>query len=249
MPASDDRLLRIGELAGRTGLTVRTLHHYDAVGLLTPSARTDAGHRRYTPADVARLQRIASLRALGLGLDAVRAALDSGAAEPGVILEKHAAHLRAQIALQTRLAERLEGLAAHLDYLGSASVEDLLPLIHLTTMIEKHYTPEQLDSLERRRALVGEARIQEVQQEWAALFAAFEQHRLAGTDPAAPEVQALARKAEALIGAFTGGDAGIRQSLNNAVQSDTEGMYRMWGITPDLGAYYGRAMAAYHASA
>ncbi len=71
---NDDRLLRIGELARRTGLSVRALHHYDAIGLLVPSARTDAGHRRYTAEDVARLQQIASLRALGLPLDATHSA-------------------------------------------------------------------------------------------------------------------------------------------------------------------------------
>ena len=65
--------LRIGALARRTGLTVRALHHYDAIGLVRPSASTDAGHRRYTAADVARLQQVVSLRALGLPLDAVRA--------------------------------------------------------------------------------------------------------------------------------------------------------------------------------
>jgi DNA-binding transcriptional MerR regulator len=249
MPApNDDRPLRIGELARRTGLTVRTLHHYDAVGLLRPSARTAAGHRRYTVADVARLQQIASLRALGLSLDAVRAALDGDGADPAAILERHGAHLRAQIALQERLAEKLEGLAAHLRYTGGASVEDLLHLIHATTMIEQHYTPEQLAQLERRRAEVGEARIQEVQRAWQDLFAEARRHMEAGTDPTGPEMQALARKAEVLIGEFTGGDAGIRQSLDRAVQADEKAMYAAWGIEPELGEYYGRAMAALHAS-
>src|SRR5690606_13040928 len=96
MPDPANRTLRIGELARRTGLTVRALHHYDAVGLLVPSARTAAGHRRYTAADVARLQQIASLRALGLPLDAIREALDGGGAEPRAILDRHLAHLRAQ---------------------------------------------------------------------------------------------------------------------------------------------------------
>src|SRR5690606_17414107 len=167
--APDDRLLRIGELARRTGLTVRTLHHYDAVGLLVPSTRTDAGHRRYTAADVARLQQIASLRALGLSPDAIRETLNSDGAAPRAILERHLAHLRVQIALQQRLAARLEGLAAHLEHTGGASVEDLIHLIHLTTKMKKHYTPEQLERLEQRRAEVGDDRIRQVQDEWQAL--------------------------------------------------------------------------------
>ena len=66
------RLWKVGELAERTGLTVRTLHHYDAIGLLSPSGRTGSnhgsGHRLYTAADVARLQQILSLKMLGFSI-------------------------------------------------------------------------------------------------------------------------------------------------------------------------------------
>ena len=54
-------LLRIGEVARASGLTVRTLHHYDEIGLLVPSARSDAGYRLYGPAE---LQRLRTLREL-----------------------------------------------------------------------------------------------------------------------------------------------------------------------------------------
>ena len=61
-------MLKVGELAARAGLTVRTLHHYDSIGLLSPSARTDAGYRLYDRDDVARLQQIQALRAFGMAL-------------------------------------------------------------------------------------------------------------------------------------------------------------------------------------
>jgi hypothetical protein len=67
-----------------------------------------------------------------------------------------------------------------------------------------------------------------------------------GLDPAGPEMQALARRAETLIGEFTGGDAGIRQSLDQAVRADKTAMYAAWGIGPELGDYYSRAMATLH---
>ena len=66
----------MGELAKRTGVTVRTLHHYDEIGLLRPSRHTESGHRLYTAVDVARLQRILSLRQLGFALEEVRDCLD-----------------------------------------------------------------------------------------------------------------------------------------------------------------------------
>src|SRR5262249_62096823 len=74
--AKPDQLWKVGELAARTGLTVRTLHHYDAIGLLSPSGRTDSahgsGHRLYTAGDLARLQQILSLKQLGFALEQIR---------------------------------------------------------------------------------------------------------------------------------------------------------------------------------
>ena len=67
---------KIGALARSTGLTVRALHHYDHIGLLTPSGRTDAGHRVYSAGDVARLYRISLLRRLGFPLGQIAAVLD-----------------------------------------------------------------------------------------------------------------------------------------------------------------------------
>jgi DNA-binding transcriptional MerR regulator len=63
------RQLRVGEVAKATGLTVRALHHYDDIGLLVPSARSEAGYRLYSDGDVARLYRILALRAVGFTLE------------------------------------------------------------------------------------------------------------------------------------------------------------------------------------
>ena len=63
------RLWKVGELAKQTGLTVRALHHYDEIGLLSPSHRSEAGYRLYDGEDIARLLQILSLRQLGFSLD------------------------------------------------------------------------------------------------------------------------------------------------------------------------------------
>lgn len=62
---------KVGELAKSTGVSVRTLHHYDHIGLLTPSDHTETGHRLYTTDDIARLQQILSLRQLGFSLEEI----------------------------------------------------------------------------------------------------------------------------------------------------------------------------------
>src|SRR5207253_6889404 len=91
---------KVGELAARTGLTVRTLHHYDAIGLLSPSGRTGSnhgsGHRLYTAADVARLQQILSLKMLGFGLEQIREYLTRSNYDPRQVVRLHLERVRGQ---------------------------------------------------------------------------------------------------------------------------------------------------------
>src|SRR5207253_5602391 len=147
--------LKVGELARRTGLTVRTLHHYDELGLLKPSLHTEAGHRLYTAADVARLQRILSLRQLGFSLEEIRDCLDRPGFSPLEVIRLHAARLREQIELQRGLCERLEALAACFESEGEISADAFLQTIEVMNMIENYYTPEQLETLRKRREEAG----------------------------------------------------------------------------------------------
>jgi DNA-binding transcriptional MerR regulator len=67
--------MKVGAWARCTGLTVRSLHHYDEIGLLSPPSRTESGHRLYGEEELNRLQQIASLRHLGLPLEKIRECL------------------------------------------------------------------------------------------------------------------------------------------------------------------------------
>ena len=100
--------LTVGEIADLAGVTVRTLHHYDDSGLLSPTTRTDAGYRLYGPDDVTRLQQILYYRELGFGLDAIADLLDDPTADP-------LAHLVRQRLLLTERIDHLEQMVAHID--------------------------------------------------------------------------------------------------------------------------------------
>src|SRR5271166_5254301 len=128
--------LKVGELARRTGLTVRTLHHYDEIGLLKPSLHTESGHRLYTAGDVARLQQVLSLRQLAFSLEEVRDCLDRPGFSPLEVIGLHVARLREQIELQQRLCERLEAIADRLRAAGTVSADEFLRTIEVMTMIE-----------------------------------------------------------------------------------------------------------------
>ena len=95
----------VGTVARLAGVTVRTLHHYDEIGLLTPGGRSDAGYRRYDEADLERLQRILFYRELGFGLDDIRTVMTDGGADAS-------AHLRRQHAMLRDRIRRLERMAA-----------------------------------------------------------------------------------------------------------------------------------------
>ncbi|MPZ26605.1 MAG: MerR family transcriptional regulator [Micromonosporaceae bacterium] len=103
---------RVGELAGATGLTVRTLHYYEQIGLLAPSRRTSAGHRLYDDADVARLYRICLLRRLGLPLAEIGRSLDDPAWSLHAAMVAHLGELDRRLDAIGRLRTRLAGLVA-----------------------------------------------------------------------------------------------------------------------------------------
>lgn len=98
----------VGQVARAAGVTVRTLHHYDQIELLSPSGRTAAGYRRYGDADLERLQHIRYYRELGFPLDEIAAILDDPGVDP-------AAHLRRQHELVTERIGKLQEMVAAIE--------------------------------------------------------------------------------------------------------------------------------------
>ncbi|MFC5927064.1 MerR family transcriptional regulator [Micromonospora vulcania] len=104
----------VGQVAKVAGVTVRTLHHYDEIGLLSPSGRTSAGYRRYDDADLERLQLVRYYRELGFPLEEIAAIIDDPAASP-------AAHLRRQHELLTVRIKRLQEMVTAIEFAMEAS--------------------------------------------------------------------------------------------------------------------------------
>jgi DNA-binding transcriptional MerR regulator len=217
----NEQPLKVGELSKRTGVSVRTLHYYDQIGLLRPSHHTEGGHRLYLPEDVAALQRILSLRQLGFSLEEIRTCLEDPEYSPLEVIHLHMQQLRQQIELEQQLYQRLETLAAQLDSSSEdPPVEILLDTIEGITMIEKYYTPEQLDELKERREQMGDEAIRRAEQEWAELIAQAREHMRNGTDPASEPVQTIGRRWIELINAFTGGNPEIAKSLGTMYKQE-----------------------------
>src|SRR3954447_23558416 len=107
-----ERHWTVGELAQQAGVSVRTLHHYDQIGLLHPT-RSAAGHRRYTEPDVARLTQVVALRSVGLSLAEIRRSLDTGEAL-ALTLTRQLRDLDVRVAQTTALRNRLATIVAQL---------------------------------------------------------------------------------------------------------------------------------------
>lgn len=105
-PMADDQVeapeppLPIGEVANLVGVSVRTLHHYEEIGLLSPQGRSAAGYRLYGRHELERLQQILAYRELGFDLGAITQLLHNAAVDP-------TEHLRRQEALLNARLERL----------------------------------------------------------------------------------------------------------------------------------------------
>ena len=222
-----DELIKVGELARRAGVSVRTLHHYDALGLVRPSFTTAAGHRQYTAADALRLSHVRALQALGFALEEVRALLEDPRSSPVDALTLLGDRARERAEEARALADRLDHLAGALRARRTPDLDDLLETLHemerFDSLFETYYTPDQLAALARRRDELGEDALRGAQDAWSQLYADAAAAAEAGLDPAGPEGRALAARKRELIAAFTGGDPGIEAALR-----------RMYAENPDL---------------
>lgn len=191
-------LLKVGELARRAGLTVRTLHHYDEIGLLKPSGRSDTGYRLYSPADVQRLHGIQALRLLGLPLGDIADLLAGDGMEPDRILERQIHALDLQITQATELRGRLalmrDGLVAGAD----PDMGNWLETLALMATYGKYFSAAELKRIfENWR---------NIETEWAPLVEQMRSAMDQGLAIDAPPVQRLANRWMVLMLEWMGGD-------------------------------------------
>ena len=132
-------MYKVSEFAEQAGVTVRTLHHYDRLGLLKPSGRNAAGYRLYRDSDLVRLQQIVTLKFIGLPLKEIKALLDGGSPElrdalrlqRSLLIEK-----RRQISIAIQAIEEAERSAQ------SGGTPELRALKKIIEIMERHNNME-----------------------------------------------------------------------------------------------------------
>ncbi|MEV7566608.1 MerR family transcriptional regulator [Streptomyces tanashiensis] len=188
----------IVDVARMSGVTSRTLRHYDQIGLLTPAWTAGDGHRHYEEPQLLRLQQILLMRELDLGLREIREVLDSGADRVGVLREHHARLLVEQERLGT-LARTVARTIAELEESEDQDVvsinrpENLFEGFQADPGIEAEARERWPEAYEESRQAV-EGLTPETTEQWqrevTAQMIRFAEHMAAGTPAADPVVQA-----------------------------------------------------------
>ncbi|MBV8759423.1 MAG: MerR family transcriptional regulator [Deltaproteobacteria bacterium] len=168
----------VGELAKLTGVTVRTLHHYDELGLVRPSGRTAAGYRIYEERDVLRLQQVLLYRELGLALEQIAGVIDDPGFSRGEALRAHRAAL-------VERRGRIDAMLAAVDAALRLEKEDaVMKDQDVSTMFggfdHSQYEEEvrqkwgETDSYKesaRRTKGYGKAEWEQIRRDWEAIYA------------------------------------------------------------------------------
>jgi MerR family transcriptional regulator, thiopeptide resistance regulator len=214
-------LQKVSEFAEKAGVTVRTLHHYDRLGLLRPRGRTQAGYRVYGERELARLQQIATLKFIGVALKDIKALLDGQSLDLAATLrlqKRLLSEKRRQIDLALRaidLAERSCGRGTQPNWQALKTIIEVMEMQdHNMAWTKKYYSEEaQAKIAERAKIWTPELQAQ-VSQHWKDLVSEIEAAIAQREDPAGARAQALARRWSELIRGFTGGDPEIQKGVN-----------------------------------
>jgi len=194
-------LLKVGELAKRTGLTVRALHHYDSIGLLRASGRSESGYRLYSRDDVARLHGIQTLRRMGLPLGDVAKLLDGGAVTLPAIVAQQISTLDQEIVRAQALRERLSVMQLILAGGGQPEIADWLASLSMMNTFEQYFSAAELK-------LIFE-RWKRSQAEWPPLLQAIRDAMDRGVLPDSIELQPLARRWMDVAARWANGDVAL----------------------------------------
>jgi len=194
------RTYRVADVARLSGVSIRALHHYDAIGLLIPTGRTDAGYRLYTDADLLRLQQILIQRELGFPLEEIKRSLD----DPRFDHRRSLVGQRQRLEAKARaLGEMLRAVDAALAVVGpdpqggTMDMKELFggfdPSVH-EAEVEQRWGGKTLDESKRRVKAYTADDWKRQQAEQGAIYAEAAAAMRSGVDPVSPAVMDIAER-------------------------------------------------------
>lgn len=217
-------MFRVQQFAQLAHVTVRTLHHYDRLGLLSPALRSEKGYRLYRMEDLAQLERILVLRYLGLPLRSIEEVLASGGPAPEHTLPQTLTRQAAVLRERRQGIDRVLRAIEHAQQQLHANAEPdwslyqiILKEIHMQESqdwTKMYYTEEAQQTIEQQRQQWSPELQEEVTANWQRMFADVQSALDRNVRPTSAEGKELARRWMELVGVFTGGDPEVLKGLN-----------------------------------
>jgi len=235
--SSNEVALKVAAVARRTGVSVRTLHYYEEIGLLSPSGRTASGHRLYTRREIQRLQQIRSLQHLGMGLSEISECFEKGRIDAKGVVRDHLERVRKEMGALGRLESLLNNILTLLDgdeHDDGSTTETFLKTVETMTMLDKYFTQEQQKQLHDHQASGTETVTPVVQDLQKALDS--------GVPPGSPEARTLIQRWTEALEEVTGGDQAMVESIHRMLHEEEQAR-ESHGISDALFAYMGQVMA------
>ena len=215
-----EKLWQASEFARQAGVTVRTLHHYDRIGLLRPKRRSGSGSRLYGEAEFARLQQISTLKFVGFSLTQIKEIIQDKPFDLAQTLKMQRTLLEAQRYRLNLILEAITRAEKTFEENKQADLESFQKIVEVMNMeqnfdwTKKYYSEEAQKKIEERKGLWSPELQERVTKDWNELAADVEAAIRDGAKPDDERAQTLARRWRALIEEFTGGDPEIQKGLN-----------------------------------
>ncbi len=242
----------VKQLADLADVTPRTLHYYDAIGLLPPAAVGDNGYRRYDDASALRLQQIRFYRELGMSLSEIHAALDRPDFDVAAALRAHRQALLARAKRLEQLIATIDRTLLHLQGELTMDTKDLFAGFDEETQARyaeeaaTMYDPQTVAAAGRRWQSYSAADRARIQGEGGAIYQ--ELAALLDRDPADPAVQAVVARWHEHLRAFYEPTADILRGLGQAYAEDPRFAAFFTALHPDLPDFLRRAIERYTAT-
>ena len=233
-------LLKVGQLAKQVSLSVRTLHHYDEIGLLSPSVRTPAGHRVYNSKDIALLHRIQALKQLGLSLQKIAEIIQKNSQSLPDIIAQQISAIDREMAQAAQLKNKLVRLKAGLQAGHEPDMASWLDTLALMNVYERYLTPDEIEELNSHALAVK----YEIDHDWPEMVKKLQAMMDQKTPPDHSEAKAFVILWTEMLERLVGHNPHLLLKVN-AMSQEME-MQLQRGISPTMAKYLGDVMGAIH---
>lgn len=233
---------KTGELSAMTGLTLRTLRYYDGIGLFSPSARTDSGHRLYTSEDLSRLQHILSLKSVGMPLEHIRLIVDGEQDRTEDVLHMQIGRLKEELESKGRLLRELEEALRTVRSRQAMSPEELTVLLGaMKAERDKYFTTSQLQAMKAHYDRSDSAMLDSASERFASLVRQLRMEMERKTPPHSAAVRRLASEWKEVVYVFGGENERIQENAER-FHAENQNFSYQFGIDAELYRYITEAL-------